>query len=381
MIATLKILGDLPVRGMLIAPRGQRIPAFNNQIETFLARHPVPDEAGVKASQRLVQAISTLKGDALLICLISGGASSLLAFPAKGVTLKDEITTTQTLLESEATIHEINAVRRHLSRLKGGRLVELCPSSTILSLIISDVPGNHLHDIGSGLTATDPTTYYDAVQVLKRHNLWTRIPHRVQNHLMKGERGLLPETPKPGTLKFRNLHNFIIADNRTACEAARRVLKANGLHSSILTSSAELDARSMGRLLAGIAAESRDHPNASSVPSGVIIGGESTVHLTHNGRGGRNQEVALSAVRGLRGVDGTAIAAMGTDGVDGNSIAAGAIVDGRTALRAKKRKLDPEVFLDRNDSYEFFRRLNDALITGPTGTNVGDIYLLISAAT
>lgn len=378
MRATLQCLAGIRIRGILIAPMGQELPTFDDRIESFLSGHPIPTQAGVRASNRVVQAVSGLREDDLLLCLISGGASATLPAPAQGITLQDKITITDQLVKSEANIHEINAVRRHISRLKGGRLVELCRSSRIISLIISDVPGNYLPDIGSGLTAEDPTSYRDAIEVLRHHHLWQHTPLRVKDHLRKGLRGVIPETPKPGNPSFHRVDNIIIADNATACTAAQRALRKRNLRTSILTTSVEMQARDLGRLLASVARAPRLNAQMLKRSRAMIVGGECVVRVTGKGEGGRNQEVALSAVEGIRGLDGTVVAAMGTDGIDGNTNVAGAIVDGNTASHASRRKLDPSDFLARNDSGSFFRLLGDCLVTGPTGTNVADIYLLIS---
>jgi glycerate 2-kinase len=378
MRATLQCLGDIPIRGILIAPRGQELPTFDDRIESFLSGHPIPTQAGVRASYRVVQAVGGLREDDLFLCLISGGASATLPAPAEGITLQDKITITDQLVRSEANIHEINTVRRHISRLKGGRLVELCRSSRVISLIISDVPGNYLPDIGSGLTAEDPTTYHDAIEVLRRHHLWEHAPSRVKDILRKGVRGVIPETPKPGSPSFHRVDNIIIADNRTACAAAQRALRKRNLRASILTTSVEMQARDLGQLLASVAHAARLNAKTLKRSRAMIVGGECVVRVTGKGKGGRNQEVGLSAVEGVRGLDGTVVAALGTDGIDGNTNVAGAIVDGNTASRASRRRLDPSDYLARNDSGSFFRLLGDCLVTGPTGTNVADIYLLIS---
>jgi glycerate 2-kinase len=378
MCATLESLREFQIRGIVATSKNQKAPAFRNHVEVLRCGHPIPDQTGLLASRRVIQAVRRLNEDDLLLCLISGGASAILPAPADGITITDKIATTHELLNSSATIHEINTVRRHLSKLKGGRLVELCRASNILSVVISDVPGNPLPDIGSGLTVEDPTSYRDAVQVLKKHQLWHRTPRRVRNHLLKGVRGNIHETPKPGDPDFKRVHNFIVADSAMACTAAQLALEKRKLRSTILSTSIELEARRMGELLANTALQQETHAAISRYGNALIAGGECMVNVTGKGKGGRNQEVALSAVRGIKGLDGTVIAALGTDGIDGNSTAAGAIVDGNTAGRAKKAKLDPIHFLARNDSGTFFKQLGDALITGPTGTNVGDIYLMIS---
>jgi glycerate 2-kinase len=376
--AALDVLAGYPIYGILVAPKGEEVGTFRGHIDVFRAGHPYPDDDGLQASHHVIRAINRMQVDELLLCLISGGASAMLPAPPAGVSLRQKRKVTELLVKSKATIHEVNTVRRHLSRLKGGRLVEQCHASLILSLIISDVPGNHLPDIASGMTVADPTTYETAVMVLTRHSLWSKIPSQVKVHLKKGLRSSIQETPKPGTPSFRRVHNFIIADNRTACVTAKNILTANQIPTIILTSTAEMEARAMGKLLASVATQSRRHGDPFSRSGALIIGGETTVDVRGKGTGGRNQESALSAVDGLADLDGTIVACLATDGIDGTSNAAGAIVDGRSAQRAKRIRISPDEFMAKNDSYRFFRRLNDNIFTGRTGTNVGDIYLLVS---
>ena len=376
--AALHVLASYPVYGILVAPKNEEVGKVRGTIDVFHAGHPYPDDDGLAASQHVIRALNRMQPDELLLCLISGGASAMLPAPADGISLQEKRKVTELLVKSKATIHEVNAVRRHLSRLKGGRLVEQCRASLVLTLIISDVPGNNLPDIASGLTVEDLTTYETAIEVLTRHGLWTKIPRPVQVHLKKGLRGSIPETPKPGTPSFRRVHNFIIADNRTACTAAKNILATNRIPTIILTSTAEMEARTMGKLLASVATQSRRHGDPFSRSGALVIGGETTVDVRGNGVGGRNQETALSAVNGIAGLDGRVVACLGTDGIDGTSNAAGAVADGNSAERARRRGIKPDEFVARNDSYRFFRRLGDNILTGRTGTNVGDIYLLVS---
>jgi glycerate-2-kinase len=301
----------------------------------------------------------------------------MLPAPPDSIPLEDKRSVTQQLVRSRATIHEINTVRRHLSKLKGGMLVERCWASMILSFIISDVPDNTLQDIASGPTAPDPTTFRDAVGVLRKYGLWDSTPRSVRLHLELGLKGKIPETPKPSNPIFRRVHNFIIADNGTACKAARDALEARQTHTRILTSSADMEAKSMGSLLGSIAKDKRRFARPVSGRSAIILGGETTVEVRGRGVGGRNQETVLSAVERIADLDGVAIAAFGTDGIDGSSAAAGAIADGNTSRRASKKYLEPAAFLASNNSYHFFKRLNDNIFTGRTGTNVGDLYLLV----
>ncbi len=380
MKAALELLKGYRANGILVAPKGVSVGSFQSRIEVFRSGHPVPDINGLRASRQVIRSVAAMREDELLLCLISGGASAMLPAPAVGISLNDKRSATEQLVRSRATIHEINTVRRHISRLKGGQLARLSGTPKILSLIISDVPGNNLPDIGSGLTVGDPTTFKDAVEILKKHELFNKLPKSVVNRLTKGMHGKIPETPKPGDHVFRKVRNIIIADNGTACKAAKRILEAKGIHTRLLTSAAETEARNMGILMASIATANKLHKESAERTSATIIGGETTVDVKGKGIGGRNQEAALSAIEGISGLKGTVIAALGTDGIDGNSKAAGALADGLSEQRANEKETDAENFLRRNDSYKFFRKLKDNLVIGPTGTNVGDLYLVVSHA-
>jgi glycerate 2-kinase len=377
MRAAVDALRGHELRGIIVAPRGKSEALHDHRIRIIRAGHPIPDFGGLNAARLVLTTVQGMKENELLVCLISGGASAMLPSPPSGINLDEERQLTHYLLKSEATIHEINTVRRHISTLKGGRLVEHCKASIILSLILSDVAGNRLTDIASGMTVEDPTTYQDAVGVLRSHNLWGKAPRGIRDYLSLGLSGRVSETPKPGTQNFGRVRNIIVADSRSACTAVRRALKQNFIGAKILTSSAEMEAKQMGRLLASLATGLREHGKPSG-SRGIIVGGETTVEVKGRGKGGRNQETVLWTVEGIAGLEGTLVAALGTDGIDGNSTAAGALADGRTAHRAKKRHLNVRSFLVRNDSYRFFRSLGDSLVTGRTGTNVGDLYLVIS---
>lgn len=375
--AAFDMLKDFPVHGILVAPKGGRIETLGDKVEIFRAGHPLPDRGGLMAAQRVVNVVREMKEEELLLLLISGGASAMLPAPPAGITLHDKRRVTELLLK-RATAHEVNTVRRHLSNLKGGRLVESCRASTVVSLIISDNPGNILSDIASGLTVEDPTTYQNAVEILKVRGLWNEIPQRVRDYLVRGVRGEIPETPKPGTGTFRRVRNLIVADNMSACAAAKDAITMNHIPAMILTSFGGIEARRMGRFLGSTAIGCKRHGEPMPIPGALIVGGDTYVKVTGKGVGGRNQETALAAVKDIENLSGCVIATLGTDGVDGNSDAAGAIVDGNTAKRAKRKGINPADFLGRNDSYRFFRKLNDNLVTGPTGTNVADLYVMVS---
>jgi glycerate-2-kinase len=375
--AALRVLGKQLTSGILVAPKTEEFTGLDERIIAFRTGHPIPDEEGVRASRHVIASIGRMHTDDLLLCLISGGASAMLPAPADDVTLDDKKRVTQRLIRSRASIHEVNTVRRHLSKLKGGGLVKLCRAGRVLSLIVSDVPGNSLADIASGLTSPDPTTYQDAINVLKEYDSWNSAPRNVRSRLLQGSAGKMNETPKPGDKIFRKVHNVIITDNRTACEAMRANLSRRGVRTTLLTSSMNMEARSLGRLLASIASEREAYDRTLRRPSALILGGETTVDVKGNGKGGRNQEVALASINGIAGLSGVAIATMGTDGVDGNSPAAGAVVDGRSMTRAIRLGMQIRRFAAENDSYGFFNRLGDSIVTGPTGTNVGDVCVLV----
>lgn len=372
--AAVQSLHSWPVSGIAIVPRNQQVPRLGTSVQVFRASHPVPGADGLRAGRNVSAALTKLAKEDLLICMISGGASAMIPSPTADIALKDEQQLTKSLVSSRATIHDINTVRRHISTLKGGRLVQLCQARSILSLIISDVPGNFLPDIASGPTVADPTTFQDAINAMRQYGVWDHAPRRVKDHLIRGRLGKIPETPKPGNQEFERVHNVVVADNAIACSAAAKALSTNHSRATILTSRAEIEASQMGRFLAAIATDRTRQPFRVG---SILIGGETTVLVRGDGVGGRNQETALSAVEDIAGTDGVVVAAIGTDGIDGNSNAAGAIVDGRTFDRAKKKGLFVNDYLVRNDSYHFFHALNDNLITGRTGTNVGDVYLTV----
>lgn len=375
----LTILGKHVVSGILVAPKTERTTGLDQRITIFHTGHPIPDQEGIRASRQVMASVGCMASDELLLCLISGGASAMLPAPPPDVSLSDKREITRRLIRSRATIHEVNTVRRHLSELKGGRLVEHCSAGRVISLIISDVPGNALPDIASGLTAPDPTTFQDAVNVLKDFDLWGTAPNSVRKHLKQGYAGRVADTPKPGNNLFRKVHNVMVADNRTACEAAKNALNRRRTRATVLTSSVDMEARSLGMLLASIASDSEAVGHPLRRPGALVLGGETTVDVKGTGRGGRNQEVALAGLEGIAGLTGVAMAALGTDGIDGNSPAAGALIDGESMARAIRLGLHVREFMARNDSYRFFRKLEDSLISGPTGTNVGDICVLVLA--
>lgn len=370
-----QILGKRITCGLVNVPHGAE--SKTSIIELHGASHPVPDEAGVTGARRMLEIADLADKDDLVICLISGGGSSLMPLPRGNVSLADKREITEALLRSGATINEINTVRKHISDFKGGWLAKKAYPATVLNLILSDVMGDPLDFIASGPTVPDSTTFSEAVEVLKKFNLWIGAPVSIREVLSDGVKGLIPETPKTDDEAFKNVHNIIVGNNRLSSLVALERLKSAGLNTLLLTAALEGEARQVGIVLASIAKEVSVSGNPVSKPAGIIAGGETTVIVTGKGKGGRNQEIALAAATKLRGLDGTVIVSLSTDGIDGPTHVAGAIVDGKTLARAAEVGLSPEKFLADNDSYHFFSKLGDLIFTGPTGTNVNDISVIV----
>jgi glycerate 2-kinase len=359
------------------------IPAYtkpwpkNSRIMFNPASHPIPSEKGVRGVKNMLQLVGKPSRKDLVICLISGGGSALMPIPTTGITLSDKQKATELLLTSGANIHEANTVRKHLSGIKGGRLAEKLYPATVLSLIISDVVGDELESIASGPTVPDRTTYQDAYKVLQRHRLWAEVPKTVRDHISKGMKSKLPETPKPGSTVFKRVHNFLVGSNKHACEAAAKALRKRGYETLVLSTRIQGESKEVGKILSGLASDIRENQIPIAPPAAIVAGGETTVTVHGKGQGGRNQELALSSALSLQGMKGMLVASIGTDGVDGPTNAAGAVADGITLERALKKGLDGMSFLEDNNSYPFFKKLNDLIITGPTGTNVNDIMIAI----
>jgi len=341
------------------------------------AGHPVPDEAGLQGSQQIVQLLTQTGESDLVICLISGGGSALLPLPAEELTLDDKQKLTQELLGCGATIQEINVLRKHVSRVKGGRLARLAYPSTMVTLILSDVIGDDLDSIASGPTVPDRSTFGDCLDVLDRYSIRNTIPASVLEYLKKGVQGEHEETPKAEDPVFQRTQNVIVASNRLALKAAAKKADELGYNSLILSSSMEGETKEVAKVHAAIAKEISDTENPVSRPACVISGGETTVTIQGKGLGGRNQEFALSALIEIDGLEDVVILSGGTDGTDGPTDAAGAVGDGMTARRARELGMEARRFLRDNDSYHFFEPLGDLLMTGPTFTNVMDLRLII----
>jgi glycerate-2-kinase len=370
-----QILRKYITNGLVNVPHGSK--HKTGIIKLQEANHPIPDEAGVEGTRRMLEIAEQAKEDGLVICLISGGGSSLMPLPRGEISIADKREITNTLLKCGATINEINTVRKHISDFKGGWLAKKAYPATILNLILSDVVGDPLDFIASGPTVPDSTTFSDAVKVLKKYGLWDTVPASIKKVLSDGEKGIIPETPKTNDEAFKKVYNVVVGNNRFASLAASEELKSEGLKTLLLTAVLEGEARHVGTALASIAREVSLSGNPIPKPAGIIAGGETTVTVTGKGSGGRNQELALAAALKLKETDGMVIASLSTDGIDGPTDAAGAIVDGKTLARAAKARLTPEKYLTENNSYNFFSKLDDLIFTGSTGTNVNDISLIV----
>jgi glycerate 2-kinase len=370
-----RILGARISGGLINVKYGHT--AKLERIELNECGHPVPDENGVRGAARIA-AIAQAAGEGdLVLCLISGGASALLPLPAPPVALAEKQAVTRLLLACGATIHEINAVRKHISLIKGGQLARLARPAAVLALLLSDVIGDDLDVIGSGPTAPDPSSFAAALAVLGKYRVLDRVPEAVRARLAAGARGEIEETPKAGDLAFARVENVIVGSNRLAVAAAEARARELGYHPFVLSTSIEGETRDVAGVHAAIAREILESGRPARPPVCLISGGETTVTLRGAGMGGRNQEFVLATALGLAGRPGVVVLSGGTDGSDGPTDAAGALADGETVARAAALGLDARQFLANNDSYRFFDALGDLLRTGPTGTNVMDIRLLL----
>ncbi|MGD8398730.1 MAG: glycerate kinase [Anaerolineae bacterium] len=380
MVAALQsIVGERLAGGLAITKYGHTDATFDTgPVEVVEAGHPVPDEAGMTATRRMVELVRGAGARDLVLAVISGGGSALMTLPAPGLALDDLEKTTDLLLRSGATIVELNAVRKHLSAIKGGGLARLISRAQTAALVLSDVVGDPLDAIASGPLSPDPTTFEDAWSVVARYELADRLPAAVRARLQAGLAGDIPETPKAGYEVFRRVHTVIVGSNRLAAEAAVDAATRWGMNSCLLSTFVEGEAREVARVAAAIAREVACHGRPAARPACVVWGGETTVTVRGSGKGGRNQEMALAAALALEGVPGVALVALGTDGTDGPTDAAGAVATGETVARAREMGLDPRDHLDRNDAYSFFDALDDLIRTGPTGTNVNDLLFLFA---
>lgn len=377
--AVQKILGNRLDNGYVIVKEGYANKKdVSDQVEIIEAGHPIPDTRGVKGTEKIIQLLENARQDDLVICLISGGGSALMVSPVKGVTLQDLQRLTGVLLASGATINEINVLRKHLDRVKGGQIARYTSPAKLICLILSDVVGDPLDVIASGPTVPDPSTFNDALTILERYQISDQIPLSIMDHLNLGRDGKVVETTKPGEPIFSRVNNLIVGSNRTATHAALQQAQLEGFNTSILSNYIQGEASQVGKVFAAILHQMTNANQPLPRPACVVVGGETTVTIQGDGLGGRNQEIALSAVRDLAGLNDIALITLATDGGDGPTDAAGAVVTGETYQRAQVQNLDPLTFLANNNSYNFFKPLDDLLLTGPTQTNVNDIAFLLA---
>ena len=373
---------EIEYSGAVSIPEGTASRFHCKKISLLEATHPIPSEKSVIATSKIMNLVEEATEKSLVLCLISGGGSSLMALPADGVTLEDKVQITRLLLKSGASIEKLNCVRKHLSAVKGGQLAKAANGARVLSLIISDIVGNPIESVASGPTVPDPSTFGDALAILEENHALAKAPFRVMKRLKEGLAGRIPETSKPKEKIFDKVTNLVIGDNSVACEVAIKKLKVKSkFRPYYLGSYWQGESRETAANLIGLFRTICEYSGPSygfTVPTAFVWGGETTVTVNGNGKGGRNQEAALTALIKLKGERKITVAFMGTDGVDGFSSAAGAIVDSRVYNCARSRKLDPEKYLRKNDSNSFFRRAKDGLlITSPTGTNVNDIGIAL----
>jgi len=363
--------------GHLIPSRSAQI-ALPGNLQIIEAGHPIPDAAGLSGARQILQLTSGLTENDLVICLLSGGGSALLTLPVDGVTLDDLQALTDLLLRSGATINELNAVRKHVSQLKGGQLARHIAPAHLACLILSDVVGNPLDTIASGPTAVDPTKFSDAYDIMERYSVLVSAPPRVVAHLRKGISGEIADTPKPGDPILQQVQNLVVADNLLAGQAACERAAQMGYTAHLLTTYLEGEAREVGETCAARAKGLLTDRSWCQRPACLVLGGETTVTVQGRGKGGRNQELALAAALALDGWDEAMVVSLATDGTDGPTDASGAVATGSTLDRARQLGLDAADHLANNDSYPFFSALGDLILTGPTNTNVNDLVFVFA---
>lgn len=367
------ILGGRIAEGLVVVKEARGVAL--ERIRVVEAGHPLPDERGQATAGEILRLVRGAGPDDLVLCLISGGGSALLPSPVEGVSLAEKQAVTRLLLDAGANITELNTVRKHLSALKGGQLARAAFPARVLALVLSDVVGDPLDVIAAGPTEPDPSTFADALRVLDTFGLRFRVPSSARQYLEAGARGEVPETPKPGNPLFTAVTSLVIGNNQLVVEAAVEEAARRGYTPLVLTRSLQGEAREVARMFAAILHEAVRSWQPVAPPGCVIAAGETTVTLRGSGKGGRCQEFCLALAAELAGLSGVVVLAAGTDGTDGPTDAAGAIVDETTLSRARARGLDPRNALTASDSYAFFSALGDLVVTGPTGTNLMDLYI------
>lgn len=371
------ILGSYITGGMITTKYGHGLKL--KTVSVTEAGHPIPDESGVQGSRRILDLLEGAGERDLILCVISGGGSALLPMPAGNISLHDKQKTTQALLDCGADIHEVNTIRKHISGIKGGRLAEAAFPGTLVTLMLSDVPGDDPDVIASGPTVPDSSTFRDCMEIVDKYDLGEKMPLSVVAYLRNGVQGREPETPKPGDRVFDRTLALITGSCALSVSSAKQKAIELGYETIILSSCIEGETRDVAKVHAAIAKEVLKSGNPVSVPGCVISGGETTVTIRGNGLGGRNMEFVLAAAIEIEELGGVTVLSGGTDGTDGPTDAAGAIADGATVRNARGRGLDAAGYLRNNDSYHFFEATGDLLITGPTMTNVMDLRIFLVA--
>lgn len=369
------ILGDRLTGGWVSVKYGHGLPT--RKVRILEAGHPVPDDAGLSAARTVLDRLADCTEKDLALFVFSGGGSALLPSCRPSLEFGEKQAATRLLLECGAAIEEINTIRKHLSRSKGGALARAAWPATVISLFLSDVVGDRLDAVASGPTVPDPTSFSDCLALIERYRISERIPRAVLEFLQRGAEGLEPETPKPGDPAFERVQNLIVGNNAQALRAAAEKARSLGYHTLVLSSRIRGEAREVALVFSAIGKDIRETGQPIPAPACVLAGGETTVTVRGGGKGGRNQELALAAAIDLRGTEGISLMSVGTDGTDGPTDAAGAVVGGDTFKRAVDAGMDPFDYLDRNDSYHFFDSLGLLLKTGGTRTNVMDVIAVL----
>lgn len=371
------MLGDRIDDGLVTVKYGHLAPLHT--VRVIEAGHPLPDANGRRGAREILALAQAAGPQDLVLCLISGGGSALLPLPGQGLTLEDKQAANRVLLSCGASIHEMNTIRKHLSAIKGGRLAAAVYPADLGTLVLSDVVGDDLDVIASGPTVPDPSTFEDALSIVNRYQIAGQLPDAVIRYLKKGAAGGVDESPKPGDKCFAQAHHLIVGSNRQCVQAAREEALQRGYHTLVLSSLMEGETRDVARVHGAMGREILASGHPVPAPACLISGGETTVTLRGPGRGGRNQEFALAAALDIEGARDVVVLSGGTDGTDGPTDAAGAIVDGETAARARAQGMDPRRHLDDNNAYPLFDQLGDLLRTGPTNTNVMDLRLVLAS--
>jgi len=374
-LALEEILGDRVSGGIVNVKYGYTAPV--QRVELVEAGHPVADENGVKGARKILDLLGKSTEEDLIFCLISGGGSALLPQPVETLSLSDKQETFRVLTDCGATIHEMNTIRKHMSRIKGGQLAGAAYPATVISFMLSDVVGDDLDVIASGPTVPDASTYQDCFNIIDRYDVRDRLPVNTLRHLESGFAGRISETPKTGDPVFTKTRNIVIGSNIDAVKSAEREARRLGYRTLVLSSMIEGETRCVAATHCAIAREILKTGHPIEAPACILSGGETTVTIKGEGLGGRSQEFSLAAAIGIAGVGPVVVLCAGTDGTDGPTDAAGAFADPKTVSRAREMGMDAHKYLEDNDAYNFFKPLGDLLITGPTNTNVMDLRILL----